>query len=311
MHICAATLDDLIHEVFELLLKNPNPIDPCIGAAREEIGVLLELENPRARLSTTETRGKPFSCLGEFLWYLARSNDLEFVRYYIPMYKKFSDDKRTLHGAYGPRLFRMRGVNQIANVIEILRKPDSRRAVVQLFNAEDIVRRYKDTPCTCTLQFMNRRGQLHMMTTMRSNDAFLGMPHDIFAFTMLQEVIARTVDLEIGTYKHAVGSLHLYERNTEKAKQYLKEGWQPTTAPMPEMPTGDPWSSIEQLLKAEREIRAGEEIDFRSLNLDPYWEDLVRLLIYFGASNSQDTNEMARIRDDMASEVYKIYMDQA
>ena len=65
-----------------------------------------------------------------------------------------------------------------------------------------------------------------MVTNMRSNDAFLGLPHDFFSFTMIQEVLARTVNLEIGVYKHVVGSLHLYEENIEQAEQFITEGWQ-------------------------------------------------------------------------------------
>ena len=161
--------------------------------------MLLELNHPRARLSRSETRGRPFSCLGEFLWYLSRDNKLDFIRYYIPAYEKETEDGETIYGAYGPRLFDQRGHDQLRNVINLLRShPESRRAVIQLFNAEDIARRYKEVPCTCTLQFLVRRKRLHMLTTMRSNDAYKGLPHDIFCFTMLQEVVARTLGLELG-----------------------------------------------------------------------------------------------------------------
>jgi hypothetical protein len=63
-------------------------------------GVLLELRNPLARLSRTETKGTVFSCLGETLWYLAKSKELDFIEYYLSGYEKFSDDKKTVHGAY-------------------------------------------------------------------------------------------------------------------------------------------------------------------------------------------------------------------
>ena len=99
-----------------------------------------------------------------------------------------SEDKQ-LCGAYGPRLFGLRGNNQIANVRDLLRqKPQSRRAVIQLFEADDIARPYKEAPCTCTLQFAIRRERLDMPTSMCSNDAFLGLPHDVFAFTMLKKL---------------------------------------------------------------------------------------------------------------------------
>jgi thymidylate synthase len=62
--------------------------------------ILLELRNPRARPSRTETRGKVFSCLGELLWYLSRDNRLEFIAYCIKGYEKVSQDGETVHGGY-------------------------------------------------------------------------------------------------------------------------------------------------------------------------------------------------------------------
>lgn len=49
----------------------------------------------------------------------------------------------------------MRGeIDQFASIERLLRrKPGSRRAVVQLFNAEDIATDHKEIPCTTTLQF--------------------------------------------------------------------------------------------------------------------------------------------------------------
>lgn len=308
MYIQASTLDDLIHEVFDILIKSPNQITPTKKEAQEEIGVLLELSNPRARLSRTETKGRAFSCLGEFLWYIACSDDREFIGYYIPFYKKLYEKGQSVSGAYGPRLVCMRGHNQIKNVIDIIREPDSRRAVIQLFNAEDISQHLEDTPCTCTLQFMNRGGKLHMLTSMRSNDAFLGLPHDFFSFTMIQEVFARTVNLEVGVYKHVVGSLHLYEKDIEKAKQYLCEGWQSTNLQMPEMPIGDPWPQIDKLVKAEVEIRRGSNVCVHDLGLAPYWSDLVRLLQIFSKKNNRE--EISRIKSEMCSDIYGPYIER-
>ena len=72
-------------------------------------------------------------CLGETLWYLAGSNDLQFIKYYISIYGKFAEPDGTVHGAYGPRLFGMRaGVHQISNIIKLLR--ESRLRAKQLFS---------------------------------------------------------------------------------------------------------------------------------------------------------------------------------
>ena len=122
MYFTAPTLDDLLHHVLTNLLKIKNRINPTRGKATESIAVLLRITNPRARLSRTELKGTLFSCLGELLWYLAKTNDLGFISYYLKDYKKYSDDGQTIYGGYGPRMFDMRGNDQVANVIALLRK---------------------------------------------------------------------------------------------------------------------------------------------------------------------------------------------
>ena len=72
-------------------------------------------------------------------------------------------------------------------------KPTTRQAVVQILDAEDISEQHKNVPCTCTLQFFARGRRLHMVASMRSNDAYIGLPHDVFAFTMIQEIVARAL----------------------------------------------------------------------------------------------------------------------
>jgi thymidylate synthase len=306
--ISASTLDDLLRRVLEKLLKSKNHVSPSKGPNTELICVLLQLKNPRARLSRTEMKGTLFSCLGELLWYLAKTNDLKFISYYLKDYARFSDDGRTVHGAYGPRLFNMRHHNQVENVIALLkRKRSSRQAVIQLFDARDIAVEYKDVPCTCTLQFLLRSGRLHMLTSMRSNDAYLGLPHDIFAFTMLQEIVARSLKVEVGTYNHAVGSLHLYDRNRESARKYLKEGWQATAA-MPPLPSGNPWHSIQKLLKAERAIRRSHKPVLGGL--DSYWMDLIRLLQIFWHFKNKESSEIVRLKGKMSVSLYHPHIEE-
>ena len=250
MYISEKTLDDLLLQVLKRLLGRKRRIEATRGSTAELTGVMLKIRDPRARLSRTEERGLLFSCLGELLWYLAGSNNVRFIKYYLSRYSEESDDGRVIHGAYGPRLFNTRNNDQIRNVLDLLRQRNtSRRAVIQLFDAADLAEPHRDIPCTCTIQVFVRDHRLHMLTSMRSNDAFKGLPHDVFAFTMLQEILARSLGVELGEYKHAVGSLHLYEEDREKARHFVEEGWQSTVL-MPPMPFGDPWPSIRRVLKA-------------------------------------------------------------
>ena len=306
------TIDDLMRRVITAILRDGETIHPSKGDAIELTGVLLEVANARARLSQTETRGKLFSCLGELCWYLAKSKDLSFIKYYIRKYEEDADGNE-ISGGYGPRLFYWRERNQFAQVTEVLRtKLDSRKAVIQLFDAEDLHRGHKSIPCTTTLQFMLRNGALHVFTSMRSNDVFLGLPHDFFCFTMLQEIMASELGVELGTYKQAVGSLHLYAKDINDAKQFFDEGWQSTTAHMPPMPKGDPWPAIKLLLEAESQIRNSDEpCDGILARVDPYWGDLIRLLQILKCKKNKDSDRINSICGKMASRYYFPFIEKA
>src|SRR6267154_605476 len=129
----AATLDDVMRYAIEAIQQDGEQVNATKGPNTELRGVRLEITNPRARLSRTETRGKPFSALGELCWYLAGTNRTDFIRYYIDKYKEWDEDG-IIFGGYGPRLLRSEAGNQIVNITKLLQeKPDSRRAVIQLF----------------------------------------------------------------------------------------------------------------------------------------------------------------------------------
>lgn len=303
--------DDLLHVVLDTLLDDGISINPTKGEARELQGVLLELRNPLARLSRTESRGRLFSSVGELCWYLAGSNSEEFIGYYLTKYKE-SAENGIIPGAYGPRFFdASAGASQFDVVLRLLRRnPDSRRAVIQLFTADDLREAHVDIPCTCTIQFMVRSELLHMIVYMRSNDVIFGLTHDIFAFTMLQELLARSLGLELGTYRHFVGSLHLYETGKETALEFLDEGWQSMANTMAPMPTGDPWPSVESLIAAEKSLRLGGGRPAHLEALDPYWQDLIRLLEIFSHFKTKNPAEIRRIKISMHSDVYEPYIDE-
>ncbi|MEX5618298.1 thymidylate synthase, partial [Pseudomonas syringae] len=184
----------------------------------------------------------------------------------------------------------------------------SRQAVIQLFDAKDILKSRKDIPCTCTLQFIVREGKVDMFTSMRSNDAFLGLPHDVFAFTMIQEIVANSINCSVGEYKHYVGSLHLYENNFINAKSYLESGWHKQIE-MPPMPVCDPAISLGLFLECEQKIRDGNEIDYESLALDDYWKDLIRVLQFFRYTKFDSERIKAdSILDQIVNDIYKPYL---
>ena len=147
-----------------------------------------------------------------------------------------------------------------------------------------------------------------MATYMRSNDAYVGLPHDIFAFTMLQELIARSIDAELGSYHHMAGSLHLYDKKRALASAYVDEGCQPTVdIAMPRMPTGDPWPGLNQLVSAEALIRTTGSAQSIEMPPDDYWADLVRLLIGYRLLSDDKVKDALKLRAELKSNLYGIY----
>jgi thymidylate synthase len=193
-------------------------------SAFEIIGWSGMLMNPHRNFVTNKRRNLcPMYAAGELAWYLAGSDNGDFIKAYAPSYDRFLEADGRAHGAYGKRWARM---DQIERVVAVLKKDSfSRQAILSMWEPTDLRHAQlgdkKDVPCTLNIQFLVRGSHLHCITTMRSNDAWIGMPYDIFCFTMLQSLIAEELGLQAGVYQHNVGSLHLYENHCQAATEAI------------------------------------------------------------------------------------------
>lgn len=129
-------------------------------------------------------------------------------------FKAFRDDG-TFHGAYGPRVRA-----QLPAVLRRLKTdPSTRQAIVVLWDPvrDTFVDGLSDYPCTISLQYFIRDGQLEAHTHMRSNDVWWGLAYDAFQFTQLQITMANVLGIEAGRYYHHANSLHFYTRDEAAA----------------------------------------------------------------------------------------------
>ena len=113
-------------------------------------------------------------------------------------------------------------VNQIQFIIdELKRNPYSRRAVIDVRdNSDDI---YSDDPaCLQHIQFFIRNNKLHMKVLFRSNDACKATFMNAFALIMLQNRVATSLGVNIGTYTHRANSYHCYEADFDMLNGYVK-----------------------------------------------------------------------------------------
>ena len=73
---------------------------------------------------------------------------------------------------------------------------------------------------------------------MRSNDAWLGFPYDVFTFTTIQKILANCLGLRAGRYVHLVGSFHIYVSDLPKLDRYQTVEHPPEVAfTWPEQPS--------------------------------------------------------------------------
>lgn len=188
----------------------------------ECLNAVTVIDDPTRNIITSTDRKMPMRyAVGELLWYLSGSNRLEDIAKFSKVWERMSDDGITVNSAYGHRIFEEFGFDQFKYVEEALTaNPFSRQAVIHIKDAVDYtVNPTKDVPCTIALQYFIREGKLHATTYMRSNDLWTGFPYDVFCFTCFQILLAFKLGVDIGTYTHVAGSLHLYKRSLDEWKE--------------------------------------------------------------------------------------------
>lgn len=187
----------------------------------EILNAHVEITDPTYGIITSPGRGLAMRyAVGELLWYLSGSNRTKDIALYAKRWNELSDDGKTANSAYGHRIFERFGFDQYEYIKMLLRQdPNSRQAVIHIKDAN--MQETKDMPCTIALQYLIRNNRLHATTFMRSNDIWFGFPYDVFSFTALQIKLAFELGVDIGTYTHIAGSLHLYQRDYKKYKDNM------------------------------------------------------------------------------------------
>jgi thymidylate synthase len=280
------SIDELQLYLFQQL-KEEGEIVTTRGLKTIEISsVSLRLNNIRKRCTTLNSRKWSLHfAIGEFAWHLSASNKLDAIEYYAKEWKNASPDGQSIYeSCYGHKIFSGddEDMSQWRKIIKLLKHdPYTRRAVLTLYNFNNISDLdSKDVACTCSIQFLFRNNKLDAIVYMRSNDIIWGLPNDIFFFTMLQELLANELGVEVGIYTHIVGSLHLYERHFDLAALILKSNTESfSTFEMPRMAR---ISELENFVKSEEKIRKGELKSIEELDqceISAYWKHLLQVLL--------------------------------
>lgn len=210
----------------------------------ELTGVRLTFTNPLAPLLPVGVgRGVNVRLAAvEALQVIAGDSRPELLRAAAPTYDSVLVEPSDLdYGAYGPRL-----AYSLGDCLDLLRAdPGTRQAVAAIWRPDDL-EHAGDKPCTVFLQFLVRASDvdaaaLELYVYMRSQDAWLGVPYDVFTFSQLQHTLARALRLPTGRYVHHATSLHLYERDVTRARflvDHVDDGYLPGLHVDAELPLG-------------------------------------------------------------------------
>lgn len=176
--------------------------------------VLFTMIHPERYLIFNEVRkyNVPFTTYLP-IWMLSGRNDLASLERFIPTYRRYSDDGRTLFGAYG---LRWKGPQaQLYHLVNNIREnPNSRRHVLSTWRVDDLVNCHlKDIPCNTQILFRKRPGTqiLDMTVISRSSDLLWGLCfEDSATFAALLYYVAAMSNLQAGWCSHLLNNLHIY-----------------------------------------------------------------------------------------------------
>lgn len=160
----------------------------------------------------------------EAYWILSGDDTVASIEPYNKHIAQFSDDGERFFGAYGPKI-----VGQLDHVVNTLvNDPDSRQAGITIWRENPP--KTKDVPCTVAIFASLSKGQLNLSVYMRSSDVWLGLPYDVFTFSMLAHLICCRINDRLPKFapKVYVGHLyltaanqHIYESNLDEVNHVL------------------------------------------------------------------------------------------
>tara|TARA_Y100000768_G_scaffold382675_1_gene363475 strand:- start:23 stop:817 length:795 start_codon:yes stop_codon:yes gene_type:complete len=202
------------------------------------------------------------SVVHELLWFLRGDSNIKYLKDNgVSIWDEWADKNGELGRIYGVQWRSWRDSNgndidQISNLMNSLTSsPDSRRHIVSAWNVGDL-NDMRLPPCHALFQFYIVNNKLSCQLYQRSADVFLGIPFNIASYSLLTILIARTLNLGLGSFVHTLGDAHLYMNHINQAKLQLDR--KPKKLPQVE------------IINKRDDIFSYQYEDIELLNYDPY-----------------------------------------
>lgn len=182
--------------------------------------------------------------LMETIWMFAGRQDVKWLLQFNSNFSDYAEADGNQWGAYGHRWRTWFGFDQLTHVANELMVPNNRRVVLQMWDAHnDLGAMVRDVPCNTHVYFEVQQTQksgtkrLDMTVCCRSNDMIWGAyGANAVHFSMLQQLIAETIGVEVGAYHQFSNNFHLYTEMgpggkllkdfaSEPDDRYREHGW--------------------------------------------------------------------------------------
>ena len=155
----------------------------------------------------------------EWQWYLSGDPKVEKlgeIYGIVPkIWERMADvETGTVQSNYGWQWEREYQLDKI--VAKLKHQPDTRQAVITIYDGKEIRDYHFDTPCTTAIQFSVVNNMLNMCVTMRSNDLWFGFCNDQYCFSELQKLVSERTGYGIGNYFHFAHNIHIYNQQLGK-----------------------------------------------------------------------------------------------
>lgn len=195
------------------VLRFPEPVTMCYTSPWERMNF------------TPGRKSNPFFHLAEAAWMLAGRRDVEMLTIFNKRMIEYSDDGKIFNAAYGYRLRRHFGHDQLKEAVDILKHEDtSRQVVLQIWDHEDLTKKTKDKACNLSLIVSVNGGKLQMMVVNRSNDVVYGgvTGANPVHMSFFQQYLADKLSIPIGRLYMVSNNVHVY---TELYDHWTKMNW--------------------------------------------------------------------------------------
>ena len=171
------------------------------------------IEKPWERMIDNEKRAFNMEYAeAEWQWYLSGDPNVdklgEIYGKVPQIWERMADADGEVNSNYGWQWERDHQLDKV--VAQLKNNTDTRQAAISIYDGKEISKYKYDTPCTYAVQFTVVKGKLNMCVVMRSNDLWYGFCNDQYCFSKLQELVAKEINMDVGSYYHFAHNLHIY-----------------------------------------------------------------------------------------------------